>query len=132
MISKSIWAPLFRRAGASGASLRNRPNCLLNNQVVESCTNTTPLRRYTAQREQAKPKLRRTGLYVLGAVVLAGTVAVSVSDEARYIYIAAQRTGRVVSALALNINEYVEGPLFSLRRCLTVLLIHVNSDIDRL
>ena len=39
-----------------------------------------------------------------GAVV--GT-AVALQDEAKYVVNAAQRTGRVVSTLFININEYV-------------------------
>ena len=112
MISTPVWAPLFRRAGASGAGLRSRRNCLSNNhQVVEKYTPRSPLRNYVTtaqpQFQNTPPKIskRRTGLYILGATLVGGTAAVALSDEARYVYIAAQRTGRVVSALALNINE---------------------------
>jgi aarF domain-containing kinase len=110
MISTPVWAPLFRRAGASGAGLRSRRNCLSNNhQVVEKYTTRSPLRNYATQQQfqNTPPAIskRRTGLYILGATLVGGTAAVALSDEARYVYIAAQRTGRVVSALALNINE---------------------------
>lgn len=108
MRSTSVWAHLFRRAGAGGAGVRSRRTWFASNQVVESYTSPSALRRYTTtQPIQPKPKKRRTGLYILGGTVLFGIVAVNVSDDARYLYLAAQRTGRVTTCLALNINEYV-------------------------
>jgi len=107
MTSSSRWAPLFRRVGSGGAGLRSRGECRFSNsRVFEKYTSPLSLRRYTTQQGQTNPKPRRTGLYIFGATIVAATVAVSISDEARYVYIAAQRTGRVVSTLALNINEY--------------------------
>ena len=41
-----------------------------------------------------------------GGGVVVGT-AVALQDEAKYVVNAAQRTGRVVSTLFININEYV-------------------------
>lgn len=122
MRSTSAWASLFGRVGdaAIGAGLRSRPtsNCSwhrynsittnINRRLVEKHkTAPSPLRSYTTQAGPAKPRKRRTGLYVAGGAILAGGITLAVTDEARYIYIAAQRTGRVVSTLALNINEYV-------------------------
>jgi len=108
MTSSSRWAPLLRRVGTGGAGLRSQGECRFSNSRVfeKSIPPLSPLRRYATHQGQANPKPRRTGLYIFGATIIAATVAVSISDEARYIYIAAQRTGRVVSTLALNINEY--------------------------
>ncbi|GAM82910.1 hypothetical protein ANO11243_008960 [Dothideomycetidae sp. 11243] len=45
-------------------------------------------------------------LYLAGGLVVLGVGAVSVSDEARHLYRAAQRSGRVVSTLYLCIQDY--------------------------
>ncbi|KAI5210330.1 hypothetical protein AUEXF2481DRAFT_35024 [Aureobasidium subglaciale EXF-2481] len=105
MNGTSGWASLFRTAAGRApwhprpASHRSwtfsiRPSDVLNKRAY--ATGPAPLK---------APKSRKR-LYVLGGIVVAATGAVAVSDDARYIWIAAQRTGRVVSTLALNINDY--------------------------
>lgn len=101
----SAWSPLFR--SASGAALGVRRSCPQSLKVVEKNTPFSPLRRYASEASPARPKKRRTGLYILGGSVLAGTATVSVSDDAKHIVQAAQRSGRVVGTLFLCINEYV-------------------------
>ena len=99
------WAHLFRSA-AGKAPWHPRP--------ASHQSWTFPLRRsdilnkraYATGAAPTKAKRSRTRLYVVGGIVVAAAGAVAVSDDARYIWIAAQRTGRVVSTLALNINDY--------------------------
>ena len=108
MNGTSGWAHLFRTAASRTPWLPRpashspwtsavRPGHLLNKRAY--ATETAP------PKPPKSPKSRRR-LYVVGGIVLAATGAVAVSDDARYIWIAAQRTGRVVSTLALNINDY--------------------------
>ncbi|THW06245.1 ABC1-domain-containing protein [Aureobasidium pullulans] len=99
------WAHLFRSA-AGKAPWHPRP--------ASHPSWTSPLRpsdilnkrAYATGAAPTKAKRSRTRLYVVGGIVVAAAGAVAVSDDARYIWIAAQRTGRVVSTLALNINDY--------------------------
>ncbi|THW75147.1 ABC1-domain-containing protein [Aureobasidium pullulans] len=99
------WAHLFRSA-AGKAPWHPRP--------ASHPSWTSPLRpsdilnkrAYATGAAPTKAKRSRTRLYVVGGIVVAAAGAVAVSDDARYVWIAAQRTGRVVSTLALNINDY--------------------------
>lgn len=52
------------------------------------------------------PTRGRRALYIAGGLLILGGGAVSVSDEARHLYRAAQRSGRVVSTLYLCMQEY--------------------------
>jgi aarF domain-containing kinase len=45
-------------------------------------------------------------LYVAGGLVVAGATALTVNHQAQHAWTAAQRTGRVLVTLALNINDY--------------------------
>lgn len=54
-----------------------------------------------------KPKKKRRVLYTSAAGLGIAATAVAFNDDAKHIAGAAQRTGRVVSTLFVNINEYV-------------------------
>lgn len=55
----------------------------------------------------AKSSKRRRQLVLLGGGLVIGATAVTFNEDARHVYIAAQRSYRVVSTLVLNIREYV-------------------------
>lgn len=82
-----------------------------SSRIVEKHIGPSPFRCYTTKTQTApttRPKTRRrTGYYVVGGVLVLASLTAAFGDDARYVYRAAQRTGRVTSALALNINEYV-------------------------
>lgn len=101
----SAWSPLFRSAG--GAALGARRSCFRPTKVVEKKSPFSPFRQYGSQASPARPKKRRTGLYILGGSLLGGTALVGVSDDANHIVQAAQRSSRVVGTLFLCMNEYV-------------------------
>ncbi|KAG9941383.1 ABC1-domain-containing protein, partial [Aureobasidium melanogenum] len=69
-------------------------------------TDALKQRAYATEAAPPKATKSRRRLYIVSGIVVAAAGAVAVSDDARYIWIAARRTGRVVSALALNINDY--------------------------
>jgi len=75
--------------------------------VIEKKTPFSPLRRYVSEASPQQPKKRRNGLYILGGSVLAGSAVVGVSDDAKHVVAAAQRSGRVVGTLFFCMNEYV-------------------------
>lgn len=99
----STAAPCLRlpRTAFRPSPWANRPSNYLNKQK-------SPFRRYATEGAAPSPPSpkTRTRLYIVCGVIVATAGAVAVSDEARFLWIAARRTGRVVSALALNINDY--------------------------
>ena len=108
MNATSGWARLFRTAASRPPWLPRpashtpwtssiRPGHVLNKRAY--ATEAVP------PKPLKSPK-SRTRLYVVGGIVIAAAGAVAVSDDARYIWLAAKRTGRVVTTLALNINDY--------------------------
>lgn len=104
MISKSLCTSacgLARREGL--AAFRNRSQEL-------SCFYRHPhQRQYATYAGRAFKDSTRSKkfLYIAGGTLAVGAGAIAVSEDARHLYLAAQRTGRVVTTLALNINEYV-------------------------
>ena len=55
-----------------------------------------------------RPK-KRTGIILTASGGTLGLAAVGFTDDVKHAYEAAERTGRVVSALFVNINEYGSG-----------------------
>ncbi|KAL1304790.1 hypothetical protein AAFC00_003722 [Neodothiora populina] len=122
MRSTSTWSHLFRRAGKDGAGLRSSTSSSSSGRrrVVDDSPLLALKRLYATQPtarateattsttiSQPRPWRRRKAvLYWVGGTLLVGVVAVGFTDEARYVWHAAQRTGRVTTALALNINDY--------------------------
>lgn len=64
-----------------------------------------PAAGHTSQSQSSKSKPRKSTLKYWIALGAFGVVAVSVSDTANHAYQAARRSGRVVGALAVCINE---------------------------
>ena len=82
-------------------TLNSQPNILRHYAVDASRA-----ARDTAQTARDSSRSKRL-LYTVGGLVVVGAGAIAVSDEATHLYEAARRTGRVVTALFVNINEYV-------------------------
>jgi hypothetical protein len=55
----------------------------------------------------AKSSKRRRRLLITGGGIAIGAAVVTVNDDAKHAYVAAQRSYRVVATLVLNIREYV-------------------------
>ena len=60
----------------------------------------------------SKGSKRRRRLLITGGGIAIGAAFVTVNDDAKHAYVAAQRSYRVVATLVLNIREYV--PAFQL------------------
>ena len=60
----------------------------------------------------AKSSKRRRRLVLIGGGVVVGATAIAVNEDARHVYVAAQRSYRVVSTLVLNIREYVHSLVY--------------------
>lgn len=108
MNGTSGWSRLFRTAATRTPWL---PRPASHSPWTSAVRPSHLLKKRAYATEAAPPKppkspKSRKRLYIAGGMVLAATGAVAISDDARYIWIAAQRTGRVVSTLALNINDY--------------------------
>lgn len=56
----------------------------------------------------AKSSKRRRRLLIAGGGLAIGTAVVTVNEDARHAYVAAQRSYRVAETLVLNIREYVD------------------------
>jgi hypothetical protein len=56
-----------------------------------------------------KSSKRRRLLLLTGGGLAIGAAAVTINDDAKHAYVAAQRSYRVVATLVLNISEYVGG-----------------------
>lgn len=94
---------LARRSGTVPWTCRT---CLQSQrQTLLQQRNSFASRVDAATRPVAKNSKRRRRLLVLGAGIALGATVVTVNDEAKHAWAAAQRTSRVATTLALNIKE---------------------------
>ena len=54
---------------------------------------------------------RRRRLLIIGGGIAIGAAITTVNEDAKHVYVAAQRSYRVVETLVLNIREYVGSPV---------------------
>ncbi|KAF1358305.1 ABC1-domain-containing protein [Lizonia empirigonia] len=95
---------LARRSGTVPWTCRT---CLQSQrQTLLQQRNTFASRLDAATWPVAKNSKRRRRLLVLGAGIALGATVVTVNDEAKHAWAAAQRTSRVATTLALNIKDY--------------------------
>lgn len=60
-----------------------------------------------ASKAGGKGSKRRRRLLITGGGIAIGAAVVTINDDAKHAYVAAQRSYRVLSTLVLNIREYV-------------------------
>ena len=53
----------------------------------------------------------RRRLLIIGGGIAIGAAIITVNEDAKHVYVAAQRSYRVVETLVLNIREYVDSPV---------------------
>lgn len=85
--------------------------CRSCTQQIRQQGRTSQGRAQFSTKAKAPPRPRGARIIALAAVGTAGAGAFAVTDSARHGYEAVERTGRVVSALALCMNEYVKHAL---------------------
>ncbi|KAF4551791.1 ABC4-like protein [Elsinoe fawcettii] len=92
----------------TSSTSRSFGNFTKHGVVHRHCGEAAPIRRFATKAPQPKrgSTRSRTLFYTTVGAFGVGVSAVYVSDEARHIYHAAQRSGRVVTTLFLNINDY--------------------------
>jgi len=94
----------FNRTFGTGAFVP--PRTLFRPQRCHQSTTDT-IKQYAQDAERATRDSTRSKrlLYLAGGTLAVGGSAYAVSDEAKYIYHAVQRTGRVASTLLVCVNE---------------------------
>ena len=104
----STWRAVNRSLGG-GAFLPPRilGQHLRHESTIQSTGST--IKQYAADAERAARDSSRSKklLYFAAGTIVLGAGAYAVSDDARHIYNAVQRAGRVGSTLFVCINEYV-------------------------
>lgn len=61
--------------------------------------------------ERSAKSSRRRRLFIIGGGIAIGAAVITVNEDAKHVYVAAQRSYRVVETLVLNIREYVDNPV---------------------
>jgi aarF domain-containing kinase len=98
MKGTSGWACFFR------ATAGTRPSYAQS--VLHKSPKVLNRRAYATASSVSSSNTSRVRLYVAGGLVVAGATALTVNHQAQHAWTAAQRTGRVLVTLALNINDY--------------------------
>lgn len=83
-----------------------------------------------ATRPIGKASKRRRRLVIAGGGIAIGAVAVTINDDAKHAYVAAQRSYRVVTTLVLNIKEYVEASSCWWTRVLINRYVQLPRDVE--
>jgi aarF domain-containing kinase len=99
---QTLWQQRGTRAGQN--SLADRIGAL---RAFASGANESASAAAKAAGRNARSSRRRRKLVLIGGGLVIGAAAVAVNEDARHVYVAAQRSYRVVSTLVLNIREYV-------------------------
>ncbi|KAL6707195.1 hypothetical protein ACN47E_004742 [Coniothyrium glycines] len=118
MSTLSAFSPFLRRAWTCRACIRSQrlgppPRNAATNHTT-TLSNTLGIRRSFATKVEAairpigKSNRRRRRLLIGGGGIAIGAVAVTINDDAKHAYVAAQRSYRVVTTLVLNIKDYRE------------------------
>lgn len=97
-----LWQQRSTSAGHNAFASRIGSSRTFASQANEAA-NATP----KAAGRSSKSSKRRTRLLIAGGGIAIGAAVVTVNDDAKHAYVAAQRSYRVVATLVLNIREYV-------------------------
>ncbi|EMD60040.1 hypothetical protein GGP41_009450 [Bipolaris sorokiniana] len=97
---QSLWQQRGTRAGQNGFTGG------IGTQRAFANESTAANAAAKAAGRSAKSSKRRRQLVLIGGGLVIGTAAVTFNEDARHVYVAAQRSYRVVSTLVLNIRDY--------------------------
>ena len=123
MSTSSIFFPFLRRSWTCRACLRSQRQTTPHRQVLwqqrtafaqqsAACASTvakdTNRVANAATKVSGKNSKRRRRLLITGGGLAIGAAAITINDDAKHAYTAAQRSYRVLGTLVLNIKEYVK------------------------
>ena len=107
----AAFSPFLRRTWTCRACLRSQqrstfaqPNILASRGAIRK---TFATKVDAATNPIGKTSKRRRRLLIAGGGLAIGAGVVTINDDAKHAYVAAQRSYRVVGTLVLNIKEYV-------------------------